>query len=135
MAGTLFQTPWRQGRLYRALHRDISAYRGQSAGGHDENVMAKLSTLQPHGIGGLYRHIHPDRLFFWQNVEANRSLVRPHGALFDSCGDGPPYSRSNVSTFIIRVTYASFSKKSVSEACRALGRYERSSTRRLAHVE
>ena len=99
----IFQTSWCQGCFYRAVHRLVSARRSQSVGGHGENAMAHFSFLQSHGVGGLYRQLHPDWIFFWEDVETSRSMVGSHGALPDSRGDSPHCSRRDFQTFLIRV--------------------------------
>ena len=65
----------------------------ESAGRDVENALAHFSLLQPHGVGGLFHHLHPDRIFFREEVEAARSLAGPHGALSDSRGAGHYGSR------------------------------------------
>src|ERR1035437_1061766 len=115
MARAIFQTPWRQGCFYRAVHRPVSACRGQPVGGHDQNAMAGFSFLQPDGVGGLFRELHPDRLFFWEEVETFRSLVGPNGVLSDSHRDSPPSSGGDFQAFLIRIVGAPFFQETQAE--------------------
>ena len=57
--------------------------------GMSKNTMAHFPFFQPHGVGGLCHRLHPAWVFFWEEVEAASSLVRPDDALPDSHGDSP----------------------------------------------
>ncbi len=115
VARTVFQTSWRQDGFYRAVYLLVSARRGESAGRHVENVLAHFSVLQPHGIGGLFHHLHPDRIFFRVEMEAARSLAGPHGTLSDFRGAGHCGFRRDFQTFRIRVLGAPFPQKPSAE--------------------
>jgi len=95
-----------QDGFYRAVHIPVSARRGQSADRHVENAVAHFSFLQPHRLGGLYHHLHPDWIYFWEEVEITRSLAGANGALPDFCGDNPHGSgrdfRHSLSKFSVR---------------------------------
>src|SRR5664279_1305864 len=62
--------------------------------------------LQRHGVGSLYHQLHPDRIFLWEEVEASRSLVGPHGALPDSREHSPHCSRRDLQTCLIKALVA-----------------------------
>jgi hypothetical protein len=109
--GRFFQTSWRQDGFHRAVHLLVSAGRGQSAGRHGKNAMAHFSFLQSHGVGGLYHHLHPARIFLWEEVETARSVAGAHGALPDSCGAGPHGSGRDFQTFRILFLGAPFFQK------------------------
>jgi membrane protein DedA with SNARE-associated domain len=99
----------------------ISARRGQSAGRHVENALAHFFVLQCHGIGGLFHHLHLDRLLFREEVETTRSLAGSHGALPDSRGAGHYGSRRDFQTFRIRILGTPFPQKPSAKIMDAIG--------------
>ena len=111
VARAFFQTSWHQGCFYRAVHRLVSARRGQFVGRHVENAMAKLSFLQPHGLGSLYHQLHLDRIFFWEEVETHRGTVGSHGTLPDCRRDSPHCTRPDFQACHIRIFGAPFFHK------------------------
>jgi len=48
--------------------------------GMSKMPLAHFSVLQRHGVGGLFHHLHPDRIFFREEMEAACSLAGSHGA-------------------------------------------------------
>jgi hypothetical protein len=116
VAGAIFQTSWFQNGLYRAVHLLVSTRRGQSAGRHGENALAHFPFLQPHRLGGLYHHLHPDWIFFLEEGEITRSLGGANGTLPDFRGDNFHRSRRVFQTFIIQVFGSPFFQKTSAKA-------------------
>ena len=111
VARTIFQTSWRQDGFYSAVHLFVSARRGESAGRHVENAMAHFSLLQRHGVGGLFHHLHPDWIFFREEMETARSLAGSHGALPDFRGAGHCGFSRDFQAFRIRFLGAPFPQR------------------------
>jgi len=93
VAQAIFQTSWRQGCFYRAVHPFIPAFRGQFFGRNGKNVIANFSFLQSRRCRSLGSRIHFDWIFFWEEMETSQSLAGAHGALPDSHGNGPHCAR------------------------------------------
>jgi hypothetical protein len=67
--------------------------------------------LQPHRLGVLSHHLHPDWIFFWEEVKITRSLAGATGILPDFRGDNFHRSRRVFKTFIIQVSARHFPKR------------------------
>ena len=104
------------GRFLSRGSSSCSARRGQSVGWHVENAVAHFSFLQPHRLGGLSHHLHPDWIFFLEEVEITRSLAGANGTLPDFRGDNFHRSRRVFQTFIIQVFGSPFFQKTSAKA-------------------